>query len=217
MIEAKHNRLLRKIFNVYIDYQLKKFFKDFYLIGEVPDLKDKKSVLVLPNHFSWWDGFFVDLIHRKLFGDYKIYMMVLENTIKRYWFFNKIGAFTINQNNPKDVIKSFSYASKLLNDKKNFVVIFPQGELQSYSTNVKIKSGVLHLILRRNSNFHVMFLAMKIEFTYEKKPNVYFRLSYSYRINDYLKDFQILVDDFNKNLEELETGIKSGPKLKIDL
>lgn len=217
MIEAKHNRLLRKIFNVYINYQLKKFFNGFYLIGEVPDLNDKKSVLVLPNHFSWWDGFFVDLIHRKLFGDYKIYMMVLEDTIKRYWFFNKIGAFTINQNNPKDVIKSFNYASKLLNDKKNFVVIFPQGELQSYSTNVKIKSGVLDLILRRNSNFHIMFLAMKIEFSSEKKPNVYFRLSYSHRINDYLKDFQMLVNDFNKNLEELESGIQSGLKLKVDL
>lgn len=217
MIEAKHNSLLRKIFNVYIDYQLKKFFNGFYLIGEVPNFDDEKSILVLPNHFSWWDGFFVDLVYRKYFGEYKIYMMVLEDTIKRYWFFNKIGAFTINQNNPKDIIKSFNYASKLLSGKKNFVVIFPQRELQSYSSNVKIKSGVLDLILKRNSEFHLMFLAMKIEFANEKKPNVYFRFNNSNQIGDYLSDFQILENDFNNNLKKLEAEIKSSAKQKIKL
>lgn len=215
MIEAKHNKLLRRIFNRYIKYQFKKYFNNFYVVDEVPTFYDEKSILILPNHFSWWDGFFVDLIYRSFFNDYKIYMMVLEETIKRYWFFNKIGAFTINQNNTKDIISSFRYASMLLSKKKNLVVIFPQGELQSYSTNIQLKPGVIDLILKRNSDFHLIFLGMKIEFSNQKKPEVYYRLSYSNKLNEYLNSSQIFIDDFNKNLKDLELNIKLGSKQKI--
>lgn len=217
MIEAKHNKFFRKIFNLYIDRQLKKYFNNFYLLGELPKISDEKSILVLPNHFSWWDGFFVDLIYRNFFSHYKIYMMVLEDTVKRYWFFNHLGVFSINLNSPKDVIKSFSYASKILSGLKNFVVIFPQGELKPYSTDVEIKSGVVDLIFKRKEDFHLLFLAMKISYSNEKKPDVYFHLSYSKKVQDYRNNFDLFSKEFRDNLVQLDTKIFTHDKQKIKI
>lgn len=215
MIEAKHNKFLRYLFNFYINNQFKKFFNKFFVVGELPKKLNNNSLLVLPNHFSWWDGFFVDLINRKFFSDYKIYMMVLEETIKRYWFFNHIGAFSINQSKHRDVIQSFEFAKDLLKKKKNFVVIFPQGELQSYRTNVNIKPGVFELILKDSYEFDLLFLAMKIQFENEKKPIVYFKLSDIKSSKDYSSDYQKLKNDFIQNLVELENQLFISRKFEI--
>lgn len=217
MIEAKHNRLYREIFNLYINNQLKKHFNNFYLYGEIPVISNLNSLLVLPNHFSWWDGFFVDLIYRKYFSSYKIKMMVLEETIKRYWFFNRIGAFSINTASPKDILNSFSYVKKILNEKENFVVIFPQGELNPYSTDVKIKPGIRDLILNDKSNFGIIFLSMKIQFGNTKKPDVYFRLSGVEEAYSYVLKPEKLQEDFTENLVLLEKEIKSSPKIEIKI
>ncbi len=216
MIEAKHNEFFRKIFNVYIDWQLKKYFNNFYLIDELNIEAKDDSLLVLPNHFSWWDGFFVDLIYRKLFSDYKLYMMVLEETIKKFWFFNHIGAFTINPKNPKDINKSFNYAAKLLKGTKNFVVIFPQGELHAYSTKVNLKKGVIDLIINGNCESNLLMLAMKILYLNEKKPDVFFHCKFS-KAFDYRFEGQKFVDDFNENILNLETKISDPNYKKIKL
>jgi|YNPMSStandDraft_1061717.scaffolds.fasta_scaffold16788_2 1-acyl-sn-glycerol-3-phosphate acyltransferase len=217
MIEAKHNKIFRIVFNLYIDSQLKKHFHKFFFIGELPNKLNYKSLLVLPNHFSWWDGFFVDLIYRKFFRNYEIYMMVLEETVKNYWFFNQIGAFSINQNSPKDILKSFEYANKLLNEEKNFVVIFPQGELKPYSTNVEIRPGIFELILKNSSDFELIFLAMKIQYENLKKPNVYFKLSEIRKSNEYSENPEKLEKDFVENLNLLENEIRTSQKFEIKI
>lgn len=217
MIEAKHYKFYRLLFNLYINSQIKKYFNRIYLIGEKPKANDNESLLVLPNHFSWWDGFFVDLIYRKFFSNRKIYMMVLEETIKRYWFFNKIGAFSINQKSPKDILKSFEYAKNLLKEENNFVVIFPQGELKPYSTQVEIKPGIIEFLLKDHSDFNLIFLAMKIQFENEKKPNVYFKMSEIKSSKEYVSNNEKLRNDFLKNLIELENEYISSHSLEIKL
>lgn len=215
MIEAKHNKIFRIIFDLYLKILLRKNFSNFYLVSEIPSIKDDKSILVLPNHFSWWDGFFVDLIHKKFYQEYKIYMMVLEETIEKFWFFNHIGAFTINPSNPKDTIKSFQYAGELLKGRKNFIVIFPQGELTPYSVNVRLKPGVFDLICSQRTEYHALFLAMKIVYFNQKNPDVYFHFKLVQNAQNTLSDFLNLSNLFNENLVELENSIHSEPKIKI--
>lgn len=217
MIEAKHNKFFRLLFNLYIDSQLRKNFNHFFIVGKKPENFKNKSLLVLPNHFSWWDGFFVDLIYRKFFSKHKIYMMVLEETIKKYWFFNKIGAFSINQKSPKDILKSFEYAKNLLREEKNFVVIFPQGELKPYSTQVEMKPGIIEFLLKDAANFYLIFLAMKIQFEKEKKPDVYIKISDIKKSDLYLNNSEKLKNDFLNNLNEFEHEILNSRKFKIKI
>ncbi len=214
MIYPEYNRTLKKLFDVYLYFQFKKFFNQFFVVGDIPVIKDKgKSILVLPNHFSWWDGFFVDYIYRKFFAEYKIFMMILEETLVRYPFFKYFGTFSINLNQPKSIIESFDYSRKLLKNKDTFLVIFPQGQLEPYSTKVNLKSGIDKFIFRKGGDFYVINLAMKILYQNQKKPNVYFRFTQPANSNKYKDSFQTLIQDFSENLDLLEHEILKLEKI----
>ena len=205
MIFAKHSIFHRFIFNFYIDRKLKSFFNNFYLTCHFTIPSTENSILVLPNHFSWWDGFLVDFLHRIFFPDYKIFMMVLKDTLEKFWFFKYLGTYSINPAKPKEVLESLRYTEKILAQKKNFVVIFPQGNLEPYSVDkVEFKKGLTQLIDKAESFFYVQLLGLKIQFENEMKPNVYcnpYEIRNSHNYKDNLAKLKI---DFVDNLKILE-------------
>lgn len=214
MIYPSHNKTLKKLFNAYLHLQFKKFFNHFFVVGDIPVINDRsKSILVLPNHFSWWDGFFVDFVYRKFFAEYKIFMMILEETLRRYPFFKYFGTFSINLSKPKSILESFEYSWNLLKQKNTFLVIFPQGQLEPYSTKVNLKTGIERFIFRKEGDFYVMNLAMKILYLNQKKPDVYFRFTHPVNSKKYSVSFQTLTQDFTENLNLLELDILKKEKL----
>ena len=59
MIKADHKKWAEFVFDIYLRRLLKKSFYDFRIINELPAFDYSKSIIVTPNHFSWWDGFFI--------------------------------------------------------------------------------------------------------------------------------------------------------------
>jgi 1-acyl-sn-glycerol-3-phosphate acyltransferase len=145
------------------------------LIGEVPKLNEK-SILMLCNHSSWWDGFFTYFLNEKYFHK-NYYVMMLEHKLKEFYFFNKIGAYSINQNNPKDIINSIDYSAQLLSINDNLVNIFPEGEMTYSFTNKFIgKKGVLKVI-DKSGDINILLVAMKIVTLHQEYPQVFFRFN----------------------------------------
>lgn len=205
MIEAKHNKFIRKLFNLYINNKLKSNFSHFYSTNRLPSFDVQKPILVLQNHFSWWDGFFSDLVYRKYFYNYKIYMMILESTLNKYKFFKYLGAYSINKFKPRDTLATLHYTKQLLTQKNTFLVIFPTGELLPYSlTKIKFKTGIEKFIISKEYDFFILPLSFKIQYENASKPNVYFRFGEVLRaqntnINEVFENFYD-----NLNLLELE-------------
>ena len=69
----------------------------------LPEFDKSKSLIVTPNHFSWWDGFFIYWTNKKLFNR-KLYVLMLEEQLKRYWFFKKLGCYSIDLNDNRKMI-----------------------------------------------------------------------------------------------------------------
>jgi 1-acyl-sn-glycerol-3-phosphate acyltransferase len=113
MLQPQPSKLARMIFNPYEEYLLKKNFSHFYLFGNIPSPDKEKSLLVTPNHFSWWDGFFIDYAVRKLFNR-NFYILMLEEQLRKYKFFRKLGAFSIEPKSKKGMLESLLYAGNLL-------------------------------------------------------------------------------------------------------
>ena len=131
MIEAKHIFWAEKLFQFYIFRLLKKHFHAFHLLGEIPKIDPNIPVILIPNHSTWWDGFFFYLLNRKLFKR-TIYLMMLESQLSKYHFFSKVGAYSVAPENPKKILQSLRYTIGLLKkhtDKKPIICIFPQGEM----------------------------------------------------------------------------------------
>ena len=68
ILKAKHNFFIYPFFQKYALWKIKRCFEKVHVIGEFHDRK--LPVLILSNHVSWWDGFWImylnlKLLHRK--------------------------------------------------------------------------------------------------------------------------------------------------------
>ena len=80
MIKARPNRAADRLFWLYLRGLLRRHFYALWLVGELPNLKQDQPVLLLPNHHSWWDGFYVYLLNRMRFHR-SLYLMMLEEQL----------------------------------------------------------------------------------------------------------------------------------------
>ena len=81
MIKAKHVKWAEIVFDFYLKRLLVKSFYDFRIINELPFLDSSKGTLIAPNHFSWWDGFFVYWLNNKKLNK-NLFVMMLEEQLK---------------------------------------------------------------------------------------------------------------------------------------
>lgn len=206
MIKAERKKWALLVFNFYLERLLKKYFRDFRLINSFPKLSTEKSLVVAPNHFSWWDGFFVYFLLRKK-TDKKVYIMMLENQLSQYWFFKKIGCFSINHLNKQSTITTLRYTLDLLEKPYNCVVIFPQGEIEPFDkTYLNHNEGIEFLAKHTKKEFDVLPVANKIFYSNEKLPFIINRTDQLIESSRIKSDKKILFEKFNENINQLKNN-----------
>lgn len=169
MITPKNNKIIHWFFHRYILRLIDKNFRSFNYNNIAVDAD--KSVLLIPNHFSWWDGFILYYLNNKLFKK-RFHIMILEGTVSKVFFLKYMGAFSISKNS-KGLIESLNYAAELLQDPQNLVVIFPQGKLYSnFVQQVDFDKGILRVIDKTQQKTQLIFSATFIEYFEHKKPGV---------------------------------------------
>jgi len=169
MVTPKRNFIITGFFNWYISWIIKRHFKSitFNDAGIIP----QRSVLLVANHFSWWDGLLLYHLNKIHFKK-AFHIMVLDETIQKFGFMRYIGAFSVNKNSMQ-VMASLHYAAQLLDNPGNLVVIFPQGKLYSnFVDEVKFEKG-LSKIITSPANFQYVLAATFVENFEHKKPSVY--------------------------------------------
>jgi len=178
MITAKHQKWAEIIFRLYIFRLLRKNFAAIHLLGEKPDISPEKPLLILPNHSTWWDGFFIYLLNKKIFQQ-ELYLMMLEEQLRKYPFFSRVGAYSIQQGKPKKVIESLQYTLELFQKKSQLapvICIFPQGALKPWGERpLGFESGLNWLLNHASSEIQVLPLAIRVELLEKQKPEVFFK------------------------------------------
>ena len=174
MIEAQHQKWADMFFRPYIFHLLRKSFHHFWLLNQSPTLARDRSLFLLPNHFTWWDGFFLYYLNQKLWRK-KLHIMMLQEQLENFWFFRYLGAFSIKLGDRSEVQRSLSYAAQLLQSPNNMVIIYPQGELEPYDQKpLSFHTAGISQILRQSSP-QILPVAMRIQYGSEKKPDVFCR------------------------------------------
>ncbi|HEX7366876.1 MAG TPA: lysophospholipid acyltransferase family protein [Pelobium sp.] len=169
MIKPKSNKVIYAFFAWYIERIIKKDFSSF-AYNKI-DFQSDKSILLLANHFSWWDGFLVFHLN-KIYFKKKFHVMVLEETAKKVGFLKYLGAFSI-QKNAKSLIESLEYAGQLLDNPENLVVIFPQGQLHSlHSKTISFEKGISRIINASQKSFNYVFAVILTDYFDKRKPTL---------------------------------------------
>lgn len=177
MIRSQHKPFFVHFFNVYSRLMINLHFKKVTIntdstFGNAP-------ILLLGNHFSWWDGFFMVYANLKLFHR-KLHVMMLEEQLQQRMFLNKAGAFSIKKGT-RSVLESLDYCVEILGSKSNLLVMFPQGEIQStYISRIKFEKGIGHLLSRINSDVQLVFMSSFVDYFSSRKPqlNIYLESYY---------------------------------------
>lgn len=101
--------------------------------------------------------------------------MMEESQLRKYWFFNHSGGFSV-QKNTRSIIETLNYSAELLSDCNNLVLLFPQGEIQSvYQQEISFGKGI-ERILHQCGQVEVIFQVLMTDYFSHPKPGLYIYL-----------------------------------------
>lgn len=128
IIQADHHPYWYKMLNLYAGLRIRLHFREMIIHGDIPHVPER-SILLMGNHHSWWDGFIAQYLNQRLWIK-RFFVMMLEEELKKRSFLRRAGAFSIKPSS-KSLLESLDYASKVLSDPANLLLLFPQGKIQS--------------------------------------------------------------------------------------
>jgi len=194
ILKAKHNFIIYPFFKQYAEWIMKRHFGVIQILG---DFQEKKlPVLLISNHISWWDGFWSMYLNVKVLKR-KFHFMMLEEQLRKFWFFNYSGGFSVNKKS-KTIIETLNYTHDLLTDPANMVLIYPQGEITSmHQQNFKFEKG-LDRILKNKNMFQLIYQVNMVDYFSTKIPGIYI----------YIQDFSDSVSDSTNMQESYNTFYK---------
>jgi len=206
MIPQRRSAFVTKLFAPYLAYKLRKTFHVFK--HDEVEIMPGHSILLLCNHFSWWDGFWAgQLTHTYL--DRNFHIMMQEDHIKKRMFFNRLGGFSINRKS-KEVITSLQYAATLLGNPKNLVTVFPQGELVSNHTEeINIERGIDYIVKKIKGDCQIIYYSAFIEYFESLKPSVYIHFLNCGTNRDFdYERVKILINEHHKKALKEQVNVK---------
>lgn len=170
MIRANHHIIIFPFFKWLSRFMIKRNFCSIHIEGEFND--NGHSVLVVANHISWWDGFWVEFLnYKRMFRTF--HFMMLEEQLKKHWYFQHTGGFSVNKNS-REILESIDYAVQLLDNKKNMVLMFPQGKIHSsHNNSVRFESGIQHIVKKCKDQTQVLFVANVTDYFSDAKPHLF--------------------------------------------
>lgn len=169
MIKAKHHVVIYPLFKGLSRFLLKRTFNSLQLEGILTDVGG--SVLLIANHISWWDGFWVEYLNQRVFKRV-FHFMMLEEQLKKHWYFRFTGGYSVKIKS-RDVLKSLAYTIQLLSHRSNMVLMFPQGKIHSgHTAIVHFEKGIQAVVDGCPDTTQVVFLANFTDYFSDPKPNL---------------------------------------------
>lgn len=181
ILKAKHNFFLYPFFQKYAIWKIGRNFHQVVINSDVKD--NGLPIIALSNHISWWDGFWVEYLNLKLFKR-KFHFMMLESQLKKLRFFNYVGGYSVSKKS-KSIFETINYSRNLLADKRNFILLFPQGEIESiYNQSIKFEKGIERIVDGMQNKVQMIFLVNMVDYFSNPKPSLYMNLK-SYNSTDF--------------------------------
>ncbi|WP_207535393.1 1-acyl-sn-glycerol-3-phosphate acyltransferase [Desertivirga arenae] len=188
---------IKFFFSNYISYIIKRDFQSFHFnpVKTAPD----KAILLIANHFSWWDGFLLYELNSRLLKK-KFHVLVTEENYKKVFFLKYLGAISLKKRS-REMLSTLNTSGNLLNDPDNLILIFPQGKLGSnHVDEVVFEKGLTNLINASDKNYQYLFSAMFVDYFDKRKPSVWCKLK-QVPANE-LEGLSMIMEFYNKHYQE---------------
>lgn len=206
MILPRHTTFHTRFISWYTRVKIKRHFSRVVIHGDFVD--DGKAMLVVGNHFSWWDGFFVYYLNDRLFHR-RFHVMMLEEQLKKNMLLNKVGAFSV-QKNSRSLVESLGVARDILTSgQQNLLLYYPQGEIETmHKDQLVFQRGLEKVVQGNESRISIWMLVVLTDYFSEQKPELHLYLR-EYCLNGPF-DIKALEAAFNAFLTDSKRQQKPG-------
>jgi len=170
MIKARHNPFWFWFFRNFFALRQAMHFRKMTLVSEV-SIPENQSVLLLQNHFSWWDGYWSYWLSRNVFRR-KFHVMMDEENLKQRMFLNQIGVFSV-QKNHRELIASLDYSTEILMNPGNLLTIYPTGVmLTQHQQNMAFQKGISRILAGESGHVAVVFAVFLVDYFGFAQPEI---------------------------------------------
>ncbi len=198
---------------------MRRRFKNVWLKQEYHPSKTSKTVYFL-NHNFWWDGLIPLFLNEHLFKQQARALME-DKQMKKHKFFQKIGAFSINLEEPKSNLISLRYALKSLERPNAGLFIYPEGKLTPASDSPPNFKGGLAWLYQKTEGIDFVPIHIYSHFFRGSKPELYFSVGKKINSNKTLNSKELTALFENEvhqlNLEVRKTAGLSDQNFKCVL
>lgn len=167
MIRARHTVLGRVVSGLYAGPLLDRAFSEVRMLDKVDD--PGLPLLMLANHFCWWDGFIQYRLNRACLGR-KLFVMMLEEQLEKHPILARCGCFSVRKHS-RSILESLDYAAEVMRSPENMLLIFPQGAIRSIHLDTPgFESGVGYLRERVGTDHAVLMNVNLPDYGSGRKP-----------------------------------------------
>ena len=126
------------------DIILRFFFSKKKIINNGFSVPINSSIILAPTHRSRWDGLVLTMAMGRRVTKKDCKFMVTKSEMRgiQGWFLKRLGCFSINQLSPS--LSTLRYAIDLI-EKREQLVVFPEGKINKYSRKLVLKEGLYRL------------------------------------------------------------------------
>ena len=196
------------------DIVLRFFFRKKTILRNGFSIPINSSIILAPTHRSRWDGLILTMAMGRRVTKKDCRFMVTKSEMRgiQGWFLKRLGCFSINQLSPS--FSALRYAINLI-EKKEQLVVFPEGKINKYGKKLVLKEG-LYRLSRLAAKKTTSIFIIPIGIAYSKVPPNFrgeFCLSFGkpIAINDYLnfsiKEFNMFL--YKKMIQQEEEALKN--------
>jgi 1-acyl-sn-glycerol-3-phosphate acyltransferase len=169
MIKAAHSYWFGWVFDKYLSFAFRRHFRRIETMGEIRDAN--LPMLVIANHISWWDGFWILMLNKNKFRR-RFHVMMLEDQLRKNMFLSKLGAFSIRKRS-KTIRESLDYASAILQHTNNLLLVFPQGQISSqHDYPMVFQKGLDRIIANVPNPLQIVMVVNLTDYFTEQKPGL---------------------------------------------
>ena len=196
------------------DIVLRFYFRKKKILNNGFAIPTNSSIILAPTHRSRWDGLILTMAMGRRVTKKDCRFMVTKSEMKgiQGWFLKRLGCFSINQLSPS--LSALRYAIDLI-EKRELLVVFPEGKINKYGKKLILKEGLYRLARLATKKTSSIFI-IPIGIAYNKvSPN--FRgefclsLGQPIAMNGYLssniKEFNISL--YEKMIQEEKKALKN--------
>lgn len=206
IIPADESKFFIWFFEHYTKWALKRRFKHLWIEQSYHPRVNSKTVYFL-NHNLWWDGLIPLYLNQNLFHQNARALME-DKQMQQYTFFSKIGAFSINPEDPKASIASLRYAVKSMDREKASIFIYPEGEIKPVSEKEpEFKQGLAWLY-QKLEDVDFVPIAIYSHNLRSSKPELYLSIGESVDHDKQLSKSE-LTKLFQQDLHQILTEIRT--------